>query len=167
MLLCYDICISENNTSASIQRINDVCWFHRSVNQSVYTINWITDKCWNYYLIVTNDVIIKWSNCSQKKNRVVQHIPVQVVLASSSLLSQSFVPSQSHLLGMQRLLLHLNWSVGHVWLTANVQRPKKKKTVTVLHICLKAFSVLWPILSISGPSGKQIPVLLNNTLTAC
>lgn len=34
-------------------------------------------------------------------------LPEQVPLASSSLPPQSFVPSQSHLLGMQRLSLHL------------------------------------------------------------
>lgn len=46
-------------------------------------------------------------------------LPEQVPLASSSLFPQSFVPSQSHRLGMQRLLLHLKWPAGHVWLSAN------------------------------------------------
>lgn len=71
---------------------------------------------------------MKLHNCSQKKNNinvnintntdtdteVGHYIPVHVVLASSSLFPQSFVPSQSHFLGMQRLLLHLNWSAGQL-----------------------------------------------------
>ena len=44
-------------------------------------------------------------------------IPEHVTLDSSSLLPQSFVPSHSHLLGMQRLLLHLNCSMGQLWLS--------------------------------------------------
>ena len=38
-------------------------------------------------------------------------------LDSSSLSPQSSAPSHSHLLGMQRLVGHLNWSTGQLWLS--------------------------------------------------
>lgn len=76
---------------------------------------------WNHQV----DLLSLLINLSLNEINVAQYTPVQVVLDSSSLLPQSFVPSHSHLLGMQRLLLHLNWSVGQVWLAANVQTPKK------------------------------------------
>ena len=76
----------------------------------------------------------------------IQHIPEHVVLASSSLLPQSLVPSQSHRFGMQRLLLHLNWSVGQVWLSA--KKAKKKSAIDVV-------ALTWDTLKISNTTKKE------------
>lgn len=69
--------------------------------QSLYPLDQcVTEVMWNWFITY-----------------LCRPLPEQVWLDSSSLLPQSFAPSQSHLLGIQRLFWHLNWSSGQLWLT--------------------------------------------------